>query len=229
MASNGSSKGGSEGKGAVLQLPIVGARGELCEQCGAPLAIDQRYCLNCGERRAGPRADFRRHLEGRGREAHPAPAPGPARSRDWGAWPAAFAVAALGGMLLIGVLIGRSGDDPVQQAAAPVVVQGGEAGTSAGASDSPSAKSATNQPSEAREQQQEPQKKAGGRGGGEVVDVGNAKTLSTDDLNALENCTGAECNEIGDQLGDTIATPGKAPPKDNKAPGGGSGGAVVIK
>ena len=34
-----------------------------CPSCGAALADDQRYCLNCGQRQGEPRLDFRRHLE----------------------------------------------------------------------------------------------------------------------------------------------------------------------
>jgi hypothetical protein len=33
---------------------VLGSPGDPCAVCGAPLAADQRYCLNCGERR-GPR------------------------------------------------------------------------------------------------------------------------------------------------------------------------------
>ena len=36
-----------------LSVPTVGASGEPCTACGASLAADQKYCLNCGERRAG--------------------------------------------------------------------------------------------------------------------------------------------------------------------------------
>jgi hypothetical protein len=36
-----------------LSVPTVGASGEPCTACGAPLAADQKYCLNCGDRRAG--------------------------------------------------------------------------------------------------------------------------------------------------------------------------------
>ena len=30
--------------------PALGEHGEPCQECGAPLAADQRYCLNCGTR-----------------------------------------------------------------------------------------------------------------------------------------------------------------------------------
>lgn len=51
---------------------------------------------------------------------------------------------------------------------------------------------------------------------------------STDDLEALDDATGEEYEEIQKKLPPTIATPGEAPPKDNKAPGGGSSDAVTI-
>jgi phosphatidylinositol-3-phosphatase len=37
--------------------PLPGPSGEPCTVCGEPLAADQRYCLNCGERRGPPRLD----------------------------------------------------------------------------------------------------------------------------------------------------------------------------
>lgn len=51
---------------------------------------------------------------------------------------------------------------------------------------------------------------------------------SKEDLQALQNATGEDYEEIQKKLPPTIATPGKAPPPDNKAPGGGSGNAVTI-
>ncbi len=38
--------------------PALGEQGEPCRSCGAPLAEDQRYCLNCGRRRADQRVDY---------------------------------------------------------------------------------------------------------------------------------------------------------------------------
>ena len=40
----------------------LGMEGETCGACGAALATDQRYCLNCGTARTGPRLDFTKHL-----------------------------------------------------------------------------------------------------------------------------------------------------------------------
>src|ERR1700746_3812420 len=36
------------------QLSVAGTS-DHCANCGAPLASDQRYCVNCGERRGKPR------------------------------------------------------------------------------------------------------------------------------------------------------------------------------
>ena len=33
-----------------------------CSGCGHPMATDQRYCLECGTRRGGPRVDFDEYL-----------------------------------------------------------------------------------------------------------------------------------------------------------------------
>ena len=39
----------------TIELPSLGEDGEPCDPCGAPLAADQRYCLECGARRGEPR------------------------------------------------------------------------------------------------------------------------------------------------------------------------------
>lgn len=41
-----------------IHAPKLGEPGEQCTQCSAPLAEDQRYCLNCGSRRAQARLPF---------------------------------------------------------------------------------------------------------------------------------------------------------------------------
>lgn len=89
-----------------------------CSSCGAPLAADQRYCLSCGSRVGEPRVPTT--PAGEARPTAEAPA---SRQADFSPLAAVIGIALLGGMLLIGVLIGRgSSDDPP----APVV-QVGEA------------------------------------------------------------------------------------------------------
>jgi hypothetical protein len=85
-------------------------RVETCRRCGSPLADDQRYCLECGERRAPARSSLLAVPPGSSRPAAPpgwlAQPEGPSRGN-----PAAV-LAGVGVLLLamgVGVLIGRSG------------------------------------------------------------------------------------------------------------------------
>ena len=108
--------------------PPVQAGGGACANCGAPMAADQRYCLNCGARTGEPRVPAEAPV------AEPASAPAAPRPADVSPLAAVIGIALLGGMLLIGVLIGREagGDDTTP---APVVQVGqstaGEATTPA--------------------------------------------------------------------------------------------------
>jgi hypothetical protein len=113
----------------------LGMEGEGCSACGAPLATDQRYCLNCGQARTGPRLDFTKHLTpamgggppmaaaGAAGAAGAAPAPGAGQSQmsmqQINPITAIFAIALLGVMLLLGVLIGKDDDGTATVAAAP--------------------------------------------------------------------------------------------------------------
>lgn len=111
----------------------LGMEGEACAQCGAELATDQRYCLNCGAARTGPRLDFSQHLNpamggAPAAAAVPAMAGVPAAAGTGTAAgsgmqqinpiTAIFAIALLGVMLLLGVLIGKD-DEATTVAAAP--------------------------------------------------------------------------------------------------------------
>jgi hypothetical protein len=106
----------------------LGAHGEPCPACGAPLASDQRYCLNCGRRRAGARVPYADLLAGRAPEEVLTPAasqPPPPQSPPRRTVPAGVALAGAGGVALVlavGVLIGaalNSEEEPRQLAAAP--------------------------------------------------------------------------------------------------------------
>jgi hypothetical protein len=88
----------------------LGEEGDVCSQCGTVLATDQRYCLNCGTPRSEPRLDYERAL-GPGERAG-APASGPAAGGvGWSPLFVVLAIAALGVMLLLGVLIGKDDND----------------------------------------------------------------------------------------------------------------------
>lgn len=93
---------------------------QTCASCGATLAADQRYCLSCGSRVGEPRVAASGASTPDGPAAPPA-APS-SRQADFSPLAAVIGIALLGGMLLIGVLIGRGGSDDPQPA--PVVQVG---------------------------------------------------------------------------------------------------------
>jgi hypothetical protein len=116
----------------MATLEKVGETGELCAGCGAELADDQRYCLGCGTRRTDPRVAFQEVLrrpvtDGRPSEAPPDGSPPP---RDWTPMVALGALGGLALVLIIGVLIGKTGLSDSRQAAAPQVIKVGPSAAS---------------------------------------------------------------------------------------------------
>ncbi len=103
-----------------IQTPTVGEHGEPCATCAAPLAGDQVYCLNCGQRRGPGRFQLSSYL-GNGAPANGSvpDAAAAGRSSEPSPWAAVMGVGLLGVMLLIGVLIGRGNDSG--ETPAPVV------------------------------------------------------------------------------------------------------------
>lgn len=208
---------------------------EICEQCGSPLADDQRYCLECGQRHGGPRVDYRHYMAagapGKGEEAatgevetqaavgEDAPRP----QRDYAPLAAVGGIAVLGVMLLIGVLIGKGNSDTAAAPAPQIVrVQGGggeEASEEGG--DSKQGSGSLGGGGGGLKQA----KKSGGGGG-----TGKAVKASEGDLEALGNTSGEDYVKQSENLPNEIATPGEPPPIDKSTPpGGGEGGAEVIK
>ena len=217
----------------------LGRNGEPCAQCGSPLATDQRYCLNCGARRGGPRVEYRQRMAAGSAapmaEAEAAAAPAgeepakPAKGeRDYAPLAAVGGIAVLGLMLLVGVLIGRGGDNSAP-APAPVVVQGGGeaaagqgAATGAGEGDATALGGGSGDAAKS--------KNAQGGGKGETATAAGAVTASEGQLEELQSETGEEAAKNALKLPDKIATPGAPPPIDkSKPPGGGEGGGLVIK
>jgi hypothetical protein len=77
-----------------------------CPNCGAQMAIDQRYCIVCGERRSG--GGLRDALP-----RSPAAAPAPPSRKRAAMSPSTSLIAGVATLLLalgVGVLIGRAGD-----------------------------------------------------------------------------------------------------------------------
>jgi zinc-ribbon domain len=194
-----------------------------CRSCGAELAKDQRYCLNCGARQGEPRLDFRQYEAPtvQPREVTQAPVVEEKPQRDYTPLAAVGGIAVLGIMLLIGVLIGKGDNGGSAAAPPPVIVGNGEAATEK-----------SNTADEGREvgAKAKPAKSKGGKGGaakGGSADTGNAPVASDQQLEELQEGTPEEKAEHSANLPDEVATGGKPPPEDNKAPGGGSKGTAI--
>lgn len=123
-----------------LAGPPAGETGDRCTACGAPLAHDQRYCVECGERRGQSKLPVAQPAtEVRSRRAWTARPPRASRVSS-----GTTLVAGVGVLLLaigLGVLIGRinNNNTPTTRASAPaqvITVQGG-GGSAAAASTTP--------------------------------------------------------------------------------------------
>jgi hypothetical protein len=135
-----SAAGGSGTDARTRELPAVAAAvsEDRCGNCGAPLAHDQRYCVECGERRGQSRFPETQ-------QAAPPVQSRRARAKGAPRSPRASAgttlVAGVGVLLLaigLGVLIGRIGNNSGNPKSAPpaaqvITVQGAGAGAGAGA------------------------------------------------------------------------------------------------
>lgn len=130
------------GDGAPTEALVAGAVGDRCVNCGAPLSSDQRYCVNCGERRGQPRFTLAQQQKSAPADTAPlAPPPGLLRKSRilGGATPrmsgGATLVAGVGTLLLamgVGVLIGHNsaGTNNSKAAAAPQVIRLQDGGSS---------------------------------------------------------------------------------------------------
>jgi hypothetical protein len=105
--------------------------GERCPSCGAPMSNDQRYCLECGQRRGDPRLPFMDAVVLMNAVKQPQQAPPPAQKKTrTGISPNTALIAGVATLLLalgVGVLIGRSGNHAIADTApaAPIVIHGG--------------------------------------------------------------------------------------------------------
>lgn len=101
--------------------PSMGKEGDTCPGCGSALATDQRYCLNCGLRRGETRVDYETQIMRGGQPATAGASAGPAQTAavQWNNPIFAIgAIAVLGIMLLLGVLIGKDNNGTTQTVAA---------------------------------------------------------------------------------------------------------------
>ena len=229
----------------VPNMPRLGAEGDACSACQAPLAVDQRYCLQCGKRRGASRVDFAELLP-----LEPAtPGVSGATQLDsravaqspWTPFALVGSIATLGLMVLVGVMIGKD-DSPTQlTAAAPVApiasTATGSASTGAGAGSGATTADKGAGGGGGNSTSKTASDKGGGGGGGGATkqpvtapasEAPGAETVDDGALQALDGATGQDAADASKNLPDTIALPGDPPPVDNEAPGGG-GSAQVIK
>jgi len=130
---------------------VTAGGGDGCPSCGAPMAADQRYCLECGRRRGDPRLPFMDAVVFMDTLRQPAvtsvgpQAPSERRARVSAGTSLVAGVATLVLAIGVGVLIGRGGDGssaPVANATPQVIRVEGAGGatetaaTTAGASKS---------------------------------------------------------------------------------------------
>jgi hypothetical protein len=113
---------GSTPEGATTETHVapLSISRERCSGCGAALASDQRYCVECGQRCGAPQLPFTEGLVHRAQQA-PGSRPPSARSR---VSINNTVIAGIGTLLLamgIGVLIGRSGTGSSLKSASPAV------------------------------------------------------------------------------------------------------------
>ena len=139
-SSSGAPAAVADPEGRTQQISVSGV-GDRCANCGSPLASDQRYCINCGERRGKPRFTL----------AAPAVTEvvttRTGRERPWVSRPASGAslIAGIATLLLamgVGVLIGHnSSSAPAssRQPAVQVITAGGSGVAAGGASTGASA------------------------------------------------------------------------------------------
>jgi hypothetical protein len=123
----------SAAEGAPTTELITSVGGDRCANCQTPLAPDQRYCVNCGERRGGAR--FSKEMLAAPAAPVAAEAAVPPRRQHPRVSSATTLVAGVATLLVamgVGVLIGHYSNNNTPQRAAQVITVGG-GGTSAGA------------------------------------------------------------------------------------------------
>ena len=207
-----------------IHAPTLGAQGEPCASCGAPLAGDQRYCLECGARRAQARVAFRDILATAGA---PPTAPPPVAAPVHEGSPARSGLGFLAGLLCllaalgVGVLIGNSGDDKTAAAPAPAPAQVITVGAAAAApaATTPAATTPTTSTATAASGSSSTSSKSSGSS----AKSSKASAADRKKVKDLNSSSGADYQKKSQKLPKQVGTSGKAPPKDNKPAGGGTG------
>jgi hypothetical protein len=207
-----------------INRPLLGEPNAPCRSCGSPLAADQRYCLQCGARRAEARLPFLDILaqqvpQGSGSAA--AAGPAPSRSGNWlGRMSTnAAAVAGVACLLLalgVGVLIGGLGQDDSAASATPQVISVSGAAPAAPVV-STAAPAVTETTSDTTTTPKDTTKVKS------TKKAASTTKATNDAVKSLDSSAGGEYSKKSEKLPKNIGTGGKAPPVDKSKPvGGGS-------
>lgn len=107
---------------AELETSLVAGVGDVCTNCAARLAPEQRYCVECGERRGQSRLPFAEHI---GQRTQPGAAAPPPKQRGPRLTANGAVIAGVATLILamgVGVLIGRSGNNGSSKNAGPAQI-----------------------------------------------------------------------------------------------------------
>ena len=105
--------------------------GSQCANCHAPMASDQRYCLNCGERRGGPRFPVGGPTTRTATEVVTGPPAPPPRTARGAGLTLVAGIATLLIAMGVGVLIGQKSSPTSSGQTKVITLGGGASGTAA--------------------------------------------------------------------------------------------------
>jgi len=202
------------------QTPAAGI--EPCPHCGAALALDQRYCLECGaprtylsgmllERLRSPSMDGSPTQPNRPPPLGGVAALGPPSplSPTWQRGNVLTLIAGIGVLLLamgVGVLIGRSGGSSSAGSAAPQVISVGGAAGAASTSTTPSAPEETSTAKGGSGSSKQGGKGGGGAGGSSGVGSSPSKSAPSTVLKNLRTGSGQSYEQKSKNLPNVVST-----------------------
>jgi hypothetical protein len=210
-----------------VNRPLLGEPNAPCRSCGSPLAADQRYCLQCGARRAEARLPFLDILAQQVPQATGSPAttgPAPSSAGNWLSRMSTntAAVAGVACLLLalgVGVLIGGLGQNDSAASATPQVISVGSAAPAAAVA-APSAATPAPTATTGDTTTTTPKDTAKSKSSKKTASTTKA---SNNAVKNLDSSAGGDYAKKSEKLPKTLGTGGKAPPVDKSKPvGGGS-------
>jgi hypothetical protein len=210
-----------------INRPLLGEPNAPCRTCGSPLAADQRYCLQCGARRADARLPFldilaRQVPQGADSTAATGPAPSPPGSWLGRMSTNAAAVAGVACLLLalgVGVLIGGLGQDDSAASGTPQVISVGGA---APAPVAPVASTAAPAATETTDDTTTTSKDAAkAKSSKKDASSSSGSKATNNAVKKLDSSAGGDYSKKSEKLPKTLGTGGDAPPVDKSKPAGG--------